>query len=400
MEAFLETDSDPPSSAGPTSSGWSAPRKCLFLAAVLAGTAAGRACVAATGTPVAVERWEIALPSWEWIGFGLCLGLAGSSLFAILGYALFALDVKEIGALARSRPRSARVLVELRKNLDLTWFALLAGSVLFNLVFAMAVGGAVLVGLDGAPGGLAFVVSLVAAIVSVLAFGEIVPGLLAAKWLATLAPFAAQVTRVWSNAMLPLSVGPVYLLRLCGRFSRLSAQERHRMLEVERRLLTWIGLGEIDVSLEEEEREMIDHAFGFGQRTAGDIMRPRSEAVGFDADLPQSDALAFMRDTPCSRVLVYRKSLDDIVGVLHTKQILLNTETDYRQMLAPPLFVPDDVDLVELMALMKRERCQLVVVLDRYGATAGIVSMDDLLQELVGPLPTEEEAAPEGGVRS
>ena len=356
--------------------------------------------MAATGTPVAVERWELTFPTWGWISFGLCLGLAGSSLFAILGYALFALDVKEIGALARSRPRSARVLVQLRKNLDLTWFALLAGSVLSNLLFAMGAGGAVLSVLDGAPGGLAFVVSLVAAIVAVLVFGEIVPGLLAARWLARLAPFAAQVTRVWSNVMLPLSVGPVYLLRLCGRFSRVSAQERQRMLEVERRLLTWIGLGEIDVSLEEEEREMIDHAFGFGERTAGDVMRPRAEVVGFDADLAQSAALAFMRDTPYSRVLVCRGTLDDILGVLHTKQILLNAETDYHQMLAPPLFVPDDMDLAELMALMKKERCQLVVVLDRYGATAGIVSMDDLLQELVGPPPTEEEAVPEGGVRS
>ena len=61
------------------------------------------------------------------------------------------------------------------------------------------------------------------------------------------------------------------------------------------------------------------------------------------------------------------------------------------------VFVADDMELVELMALMKKERRQIVVVLDRYGATAGIVSMDDLLQELVGPLPSEEEAAGSNG---
>jgi CBS domain containing-hemolysin-like protein len=83
---------------------------------------------------------------------------------------------------------------------------------------------------------------------------------------------------------------------------------------VETRLLALISASRVNVSLEEDEREMIDHVLEFGQSTAGDIMTPKSGIVGFDTDTPQDEALAIMRETPRSRVLVYNGSFNNIVG--------------------------------------------------------------------------------------
>lgn len=366
-------------------------------------TASGFLFVAASGggvEPLARGAgWLVGFfAGWPGLLLAMAAGLAGAGHFTVLNYALFALDSEEIQDLARSRPRSARLLRRLRRRLDRTWFTLLAGSVFFNLALALAFCGAVMKLAAPAPGAEAwgwFFLGGAGGVAVVLVFGEAAPGLLAARRLKSMVPFAARCVQVWSVVFYPITCFPLWALRLAGKLRGVDLKERYGNLEVEKRLLTLIGVGQADVSLEEGEREMIDHALEFGQTRVRDIMTPRKDIVAFDTKCSQEEALAFMRRVPRSRVLVHNGSLDHVVGVLHTKQILLNPRKDYHELAHEPLFVDENMDLIELLAVMRSRRTQLVVVLDEYGATDGVASFDDLLEAIVGELPEEAEASPE-----
>lgn len=320
-----------------------------------------------------------------WGVAALVLGILGSGLFKVLDHAIFWLDANEIEDLARARPRQWGALERLRADFGRTWLTLQCGETFFNLVLAVSTAWLVLRLSDGQLTGVAGLLCVLCAVCGVLFLGDILPGILVGRWLGELAPLSARIVQVLVWALWPLYAAPMGLMRLWGKVWESSLQDSDRVLEVEKRLLTLIGVGEVDVALEEDEREMIDHALEFGDRCACDVMTSRAEVFGFDDSLEQGEVLDLMRNAPYSRVLVYRRSLDDLVGVLHAKHVLLDPATDYRQLVAPPLFVPEDMDLVELTALMRKRRSQLVVVLDAYGATAGVVSMNDILEAIVGP---------------
>jgi putative hemolysin len=338
-----------------------------------------------------VRAWPDGIGDWSWAL--LILGAVGTVVFGLLDLSLFALSPEEIEDLSHFRPRTARILHRLHANLDRTWITLLTGRLLSGfLVGFMTI--AMLSGRATFPMSSGFVLSLerdvlpiVAALVLLLLCGEVAPGLIAARWLKPVAPWAARGLRVAEYALSPFVALPLAVLRVAEWFvddARIDAFRR--TLSVEKRLLVLVGLGEVDVDVtfEEEEREMIDQALEFGQSQARNLMRPRDAIVGFDTETSQEEVLTLMRQTPVHRVLVFEETMDKVVGIVHTKQVLLNTDEDYHRFIATPLFVEEEMDLIDLMARMRAEHCHLAVVLDTYGATAGVIAMDDLFDALVG----------------
>lgn len=328
---------------------------------------------------------------WGWLVLGVVLGIGGSAIFTVLDLAIFALTDDEIETLKRDRKsRVVHALVKARNDFDRSWFALLAGALFFNLVFAISLGWMVVAFFQGVGFLPAFLAWLLGTWL-LLFFGEVAPGLFASRWRKSLAPFSAQCLRLVSPLLWPLYYPPLSLLRLGGSFFNLNKHERETMVAVEKRLLGLIGLGKVDVCFEEDEREMIDHALEFGERSARDIMTDRADLEGISQDKSQEEALEAARKSRFSRLLVYDNSLDNVVGIVHAKQLLLWPEKNYHDLLTPPLFVTEDTDLLDLMALMKKKQRQIVVVLDEYGMAIGIVSMNNLLEALVGPEQDEEE---------
>jgi magnesium and cobalt exporter, CNNM family len=337
-------------------------------------------------------------PGWAPAVAMFLIGLFGAVHFTLMDHSVFSLDREAIADLARSQPRAARLLVKQRENLDRTWLTLLTGSMLFGLLLALAVVtlGLRLAGWADASSppsghlGISVAGALVFAVAVHMALAEGLPRMAAGRFLEAMAPFSAQALRVWSVVFFPLVLPPLLALRLVARIKNTNLSERFADLDIEKRLLTLISVGQVEVTLEEEEREMIDHALEFGETSASDIMTARGEIVGFDTSSTQEEALDIMRTAPRSRVLVYNGSRDEIVGVLLTKQILLNPKVDYHEQIRPPLFVEHDMDLVDLLALMRSKRTQMVVVLDEYGSTAGVASFDDLLGAIVGQMPGDD----------
>jgi len=149
--------------------------------------------------------------------------------------------------------------------------------------------------------------------------------------------------------------------------------------------------------LDEEEQEMLLRAFEFSQLTARQIMVPRTEVVGIPLRATREQLIRTIRTAPHTRYPVYGKSLDDIVGILYVRDLLGLIATpapaalDIATLMRPPLFVPDSIHLDDLLARMRRTRIHFAVVMDEFGGTAGIVTMEDVIERIVGEVRDEFE---------
>ena len=147
--------------------------------------------------------------------------------------------------------------------------------------------------------------------------------------------------------------------------------------------------------IEEAEEEMIYKVFDFAEKEVHDVMVPRPEVVGVPVDLPAQECLASVIDSPFTRYPAYRESLDEIVGVLHVRDLFsalyANGIDNVRieDLLRPAYFVPETKDLGPLLTEFRRTNQHMAIVVDEYGSTHGIVTLEDLLEEIVGEIEDE-----------
>jgi putative hemolysin len=147
--------------------------------------------------------------------------------------------------------------------------------------------------------------------------------------------------------------------------------------------------------IEHDEREMLYKVFDFADKEASDVMVPRPEVVGLSIEMPPEEALAAILASPYTRYPVYRDSLDEILGVLHVRDLFSAlhdrgiAEVKIEEVLRPVHIVPETKDLAALLAEFRRTNQHMAVVVDEYGATQGIVTLEDLLEEIVGEIEDE-----------
>jgi CBS domain containing-hemolysin-like protein len=147
--------------------------------------------------------------------------------------------------------------------------------------------------------------------------------------------------------------------------------------------------------IEHDEREMLYKVFDFADKEASDVMVPRPQVVGLSIEMPPEEALAAILESPYTRYPVYRDSLDEIVGVLHVRDLFSAlhdrgiAEVRVDELLRPLHIVPETKDLAALLAEFRRTNQHMAVVVDEYGATQGIVTLEDLLEEIVGEIEDE-----------
>jgi magnesium and cobalt exporter, CNNM family len=147
--------------------------------------------------------------------------------------------------------------------------------------------------------------------------------------------------------------------------------------------------------LEEAEEEMLYKVFDFASKEVSAVMVPRPEVVGISADMPPEEALRAVVDSPYTRYPAYKASLDDIVGILHVRDLFsaLNdrgiANVVIEELLRPAFVVPETKDLAALLADFRRAKVHMAIVVDEYGAMEGIVTLEDLLEEIVGEIEDE-----------
>ena len=187
----------------------------------------------------------------------------------------------------------------------------------------------------------------------------------------------------------------------CKLFRLDPSADEERVTEEEIRLM--VDAGEERGVIDESEKFMIDNVFEFGDRTVGDIMTHRTDVAAIDIDASLEEILDFVSAEKYSRFPVYRETLDDIVGTIHVKDLMPyalrnSAETfDLNRILHPPFIVPETKKADELFRELKRSKRYIAIVIDEYGGTAGLCTMEDLMESIVGSIFDEydqEESEP------
>jgi len=200
----------------------------------------------------------------------------------------------------------------------------------------------------------------------------------------------------WLGAIVHLATAPVrplvsilFAVTREGTLTRDEWRLRH-LRNTRLRLLPHVH--GVDRLVDEEEADMIDSVREFVERTAGDIMTPRIDIEGVSADISAPDLMARLRRTDSSRVVVYDGNLDNVVGTLLAKEVLLNPGRRPMDFLREPMLVPKDMKLPDLLKTLRLARAHMAIVLDEYGGTCGLVTLHDLFEEIVGDhIPDEED---------
>lgn len=225
-----------------------------------------------------------------------------------------------------------------------------------------------------------------------LVFGELVPKRIAMQKTDKVARMACGVVSVLAAFMRPiiwlLTVSTNGMLRLLHIDPNAEDDE---VSEEEIRMM--VDIGEEKGAIESGEKEMIENIFEFNNMTAEDVMIHRTDVVMLWAEDPDEEIVRTIEETGLTRFPVYEEDADDVVGVLNTRTYLLNARLErprpLRELLTPAYFVPESVRTDVLFRDMQAKKIHMAVVVDEYGGTSGIITMEDLLEEIVGNIYDE-----------
>ena len=224
-----------------------------------------------------------------------------------------------------------------------------------------------------------------------LLFGELVPKRLALRKAEAFARLAAPTMQLFAWVARPLvwgmSLATSAMLFLLGAGKQ--TEPSVSVDDIEHLLQT----GRAEGVLEAVEQAVASEALRLGERNVRDIMRPRIDLDALDVATPQTEIVGAIAMAGYSRLPVYEGSLDHIIGYVSIKDVLRNSwlgwPIELRKMLHRPIFVPETMPLNRLLELFQKERNQLAIVLDEYGGTEGLVTLEDVMEELVGKIHDE-----------
>ena len=320
-----------------------------------------------------------------------------SGFFSSAETALTTANRIRIRTQAEHGDKNARILLKILDQPDKMLSVILVGNNIVNLyasslatTFTIHVVGSRAVGI--ATGILTLLV---------LVFGEITPKTVATHSADTIALKIAPVIRFLMIVLTPLVI---IVNALAGAVMKLLHTDRENTKETltEEELRTIVQVGHEEGVIEKEEQQMIDNVFDFGDTIARDVMIPRIDMTWIPEDADYETLLSVFRKDKYTRIPVCRNSSDNVVGIVNVKDLLLRDPdktfriSDYMR---EPLFTHERKKTAELMREMRKNYANIAIVLDDYGVTSGMVTMEDLLEEIVGEIRDEYDTDEEKRIR-
>ena len=219
-----------------------------------------------------------------------------------------------------------------------------------------------------------------------LVFGELVPKRIAMKNPEKIAFGTIGVIRFIHFITSPVVNFLNFSTNLICKLFGIGPQDESTVTEEEIRMM--VDVGEEKGSIEEEEKELINNVFEFNDKTVSEVMIHRTEVYAIEIGSNIEDILSELKEYKYSRIPVYDENIDNIVGVLFIKDLLAyaytKKEVKIKKIMRPVYFVSESKPINEFFKEMQRDKQQLAIVLDEYGGTAGIITMEDIIEELVG----------------
>lgn len=219
-----------------------------------------------------------------------------------------------------------------------------------------------------------------------LVFGELVPKRLAMKSPEKIAFGTIGIIQIIYKITSPIVAFLNFSTNTISKIFGVGPQDEEVVTEEEIRMM--VDVGEEKGSIQEDEKELINNVFEFNDKIVSEVMLHRTEVYAIDIKSKVEDILSDLKEYKYSRIPVYEENIDNIVGLLFIKDLLAyaysNKEVKIKKLMRPAYFVSETKPINELFRDMQRNKQQLAVVLDEYGGTSGIISMEDIIEELVG----------------
>ncbi|RJQ41140.1 MAG: HlyC/CorC family transporter [Dehalococcoidia bacterium] len=323
----------------------------------------------------------------------LCLLL--SAFFSSSETAFISLPRYHIEHMIENKVRGARQIAKLVERPDRLLSTILLGNNLAQNAFAALA--TVLATFYLRPEH-AVIVSSISVTIALLVFGEATPKTLAAHHAERLALVFIQPIKFVSWLLMPF----VFVLSLIARgFTKIfGGTPTSKLLASEAEIRTMISVVHKEGNIEESQAEMLHAVFDFAKRPVREVMTPRLEVVGIEESKTIGDFLSLYTEHPFSRFPVFSENMDNIVGVISIKDVLMSlaknaasSDSSINDLIRLAYFTPETKPINDLFADMRENNYHLAVVVDEHGGTAGIVSSSGLMQEIVGPVGDELAAA-------
>ena len=317
----------------------------------------------------------------------LVILVALSAFFSGTETAFSSFNKTRMKSLAKQGNKRAKLAVALDENYDKLISTILIGNNIVNILASSMATIIFTEFLDG-NASLGATVSTIVMTVVVLIFGEISPKAMAKDHADALALVIAPIINLLMQLFTPLTW-------LFSQWKKLLTKILPSKQEVgmsEEELLTIVAEAEEEGGIDEQESDLIRSAIEFNDRTAENILTHRVDVVSVDVTDPMSEVEKVFRESGFSRLPVCEDNLDNIVGIIHEKDFYANRGASSPvEIMRPALFVTTGAKTAALLQMLQKAKSHIAVVTDEYGGTAGIVTMEDIIEELVGEIYDEHD---------
>ena len=321
----------------------------------------------------------------------ILLLLMGSGFFSSSEIAMFSLSTHQIDAMVEHGKRGARAVKSLKEDPHRLLVTILVGNNLVNITMSSISTTIVGFYFDAST---AVLVSSLGITSMVLLFGESAPKSYAVDNTETWARTVAPALRIVGKVLWPLITLFYYLTRLVNKVTPGSSSLESSYISRDE-IRNMIKTGEREGILDEEEYQMIQRTLRFQNTTAKEVMTPRLDVEAISTDATVEEAIEQCMQSGHARLPVYKESLDNVIGVFDLRDVDRDSDdSDLEDVVSPTLHIPESKNVDELLLEMRENRMQMVIVVDEFGATEGLVTIEDIVEEIVGEILEDDEEHP------